>query len=368
MGALIGAIAEIAGNRILVKGAAAIREGDRVRIQPRDGFEGEAATVDSAKTADHGIALSLKKPVAGKAGDAVYLVGRHSVDKQFNLSSVQGVKPIRFVERFPNARSIVRGFESTGIGKARRDTLWIKIDDLGWLDLLHNTPCQRLVIAGDLERLTSFLSDAQRLRIWKSRLVVALPQFIPQGRLAGWRSLINVFKTEGVGSWMCTNIGHRALFDRDALLFADIAPGCLNRACRTALCGLGIKDVVYSWEDDYLNIKASAQSGIACLYSTVPLFISRLHPAVRTGAMVSDPNCNRFHVIESNGLYWLIAEKPFCITHRRAKLAELGIRDFLLDLSFKAPDRNFLSSLIQCYQIAERMPDTDLFNFKAGLK
>jgi U32 family peptidase len=368
MGVLIGEIAEFAGNRIIVKGAAAIREGDRLRIQPRDGFEGEAASVDSAETAAHLIALSLKKPIAGKAGDAVYLVSRHSVDKQFNLSTVQGVKPTRFIERFSKARLIVRGFESTGIGKARRDTLWIKIDDFGWLDLLHNTPCQRLVIAGDLERLASLLSDAQRLRIWRSRLVVALPQFIPEGRLAGWRSLIKEFKSEGVGSWMCTNIGHRALFDRDALLFADIAPGCMNRACRTAVCGLGIKEVVYSLEDDYLNIKASAQNGIACLYSIVPLFISRLHPAVRTGAMVSDPHGNRFNVIESNGLYWLIAEKPFCITHRKAKLAELGIRDFLLDLSFKAPDRNFLSSLIRCYQIAARMPDTGLFNFKAGFK
>lgn len=132
---------------------------------------------------------------------------------------------------------------------------------------------------------------------------------------------------------------------------------------------MGFSLFTRSIEDDYLNIKASAApDGLVCLFAEVPLFISRIHPAVRTGVSLSDPHNGRFFTAEAHGLHYLIAQKPLCLTHRRKKLSELGIRNFLIDLSFRETDPAFLRTIIGCYTNGTRLPDSGVFNFKAGLK
>jgi putative protease len=369
MGARIGEIAEVAGKRIVAAGATVVQAGDRIRIQPREGFEGDATTVDSVETAGQRSVLVLKKEVACKAGDAVYLISRGSMDRRFNRTTIEGVEPVRYNERSARVRAILNTYNREPQKTPRRDTLWIVIDDPRWLDLLQATPCQRLVFAGNRERLLALLADAPALRVWKSRLVPALPPFIPEADLPAWRSIIGRFRAAGIDRWMCANIGHATLFEKQSSLIADSPIGCLNRASQSALNALGVPSFVFSIEDDYLNIKASSSpNGLVRLFSPVLLFISRLHPAVKIGAMVSDPHNNRFQAVATNGLYYLVSEKPFCITHRRAKLAELGIHDFMLDLCFRSPDPEFLSLLVGCYRDNTRLPDTSLFNFKAGLK
>jgi hypothetical protein len=168
---------------------------------------------------------------------------------------------------------------------------------------------------------------------------------------------------------VCSNIGHATVFPKGFELFADAALGCLNRTAQVALDEIGFSGFVYSYEDDYLNIKAAAsERGIACLFSLVPLFVSRIRPAVRPGAELSDPHDNRFVVVRANGLFYLLPKAAMGLTHRRKKLAECGIHDFLIDLSFCAPNQLFLQKIIDSYKNGTRLPGTALFNFKAGLK
>ena len=132
---------------------------------------------------------------------------------------------------------------------------------------------------------------------------------------------------------------------------------------------MGFSSFTYSYEDDYLNIKATAsQNGIVYLFSTVPLFISRINPAVKPADPLSDPHDNRFFTSTAHGLHYLLAQKPLCLTHRRKKLSELGIRNFIIDLSFREVDPAFLRTLIDCYKTGTRLPGSSVFNFKAGLK
>ncbi|MBN2036642.1 MAG: U32 family peptidase [Chitinispirillaceae bacterium] len=369
IGRLIGKIEEVTGNRISIQGTASVGAGDRIRIQPRDGFEGEAVTVDSVDVAGLFMLVCLKRPVACAAGDAVYLVGRHSIDKRFNCGTVVGGNPVRFAPRYPRARAIIKGQEENSTETCGRDTLWVKIDDPAWFDHLYATPCQRLVFAADPAGMSSLLGNTGQLRLWKSRLVPALPPFIPEADLSIWRSAIQRFGKQGIVRWMCTHIGQKALFDKRIELIADASVWSLNRATQTALFKDNFSGFVYSYEDDYLNIKARAASkGAIYLFSHPPLFVSRLHPAMRIGGNITDAHGNRFRVVKANNLFFLLPAKPCCITQQRIRLHELGIRHFILDLSFLEPDPALLASLIHCYANAKRFPGSVMFNYKSGLK
>ncbi len=163
--------------------------------------------------------------------------------------------------------------------------------------------------------------------------------------------------------------GHAALFGKQFELIADASLWCLNREAQRALQEMGFNWFTYSWEDDYLNIKAAASArGLAYLYSYVPLFVSRIRPAVRPGRDISDPHDNKFFTGEKNGLHYMLARKPLCLTGRKDKLFALGIRNFIFDLSFCKVDPELLATLLRCYGSGERVPETSMFNFKAGLR
>ena len=432
IGEYIGTVVEADKDLVIVTSEGACAGGDRIRIQPENGFEGIAVDLRSAVHENGRLRLRLKTAVECSAGDAVFLIGRHGEGARFDRKGVTGVEPVHFATRCPFVSKIMqdvlsdnkggghgtssqsspdRMFENSissfgrlrtngrnslvssdspshsARGKlveptngnysnaSRRDTLWIKIDTLGWLDLAVNTPCQRLVFAGDRHAMETLLHDEARLKIWRSRLSIALSPFIPETETSAWQQLAGRYKAAGIEKGVCSNIGHAELFPIGFAIVADNCFGCLNRASLAALGKRGFGGVIRSYEDDYLNIKAStaaaAQSSpgeIVCLFSHVPLFISRIRPALPPGTVCVDLYGNGFFIAEAHGLFYLVSKKPFCLTHRRQKLSETGINGFLLDLSFCKPSPDLLQPLIRCYKNNTRLPDSGLFNFKAGLK
>ena len=369
IGSFIGTVLRSDKGSILVNSADTIQPGDRIRVQPAKGFEGTSAEIVSISGEGNANRLQLKRPLHCMAGDGVFLIGRHGDDARFDCRGVEGVEPVRFRDRCPDAQKILSHYNAAVPAPASRDTLWVRIDSAAWLDHLSATPCQRLLFAGDREEGERLLADDARLRVWKSRLLVALPPFIPENEIKAWRKLLNRFRKVGVSRGVCSNIGHAEIFGPGFACIADAPLWCLNRAAQAALRQAGFGKFIYSWEDDYLNIKAAASpEGMVCLFSRVPLFVSRIRPAVRLGMDFSDPHGNRFVATSAHGLYYLIAEKPLCLTHAKKKLSPLGIHNFLLDLSFCEVDPGWLGRLIECYKTGTRMPGSSVFNFKAGLR
>ena len=406
VGEIIGMVVEAEKDRIVVApegaGEHKLAAGDRVRIQPESGFEGTAADIRSVSGDAGRLCLTLKAISDCKAGDTVFLVGRHKDPARFNQRGVEGVEPVPFRALCPFVNKILQKHreETEGAGAygavspgspnsplrgsdrgphpskmptrahaQSRDTLWIKTETVDWFDCLINTPCQRLIFAGSMRELDVLLHDEAKLKIWRSRLFVALPPFIAEDETGVWRQLLGRCKTAGISRGVCSNIGHTEIFPKGFEIVADAALGCLNRASQRALGAAGFRGFVYPYEDDFLNMKACySPKGIAGLYARVPLFISRIRPAVRPGTEVSDPLENRFFTAEAEGLHYLLPKKPFSLTHRRKKLSAAGIHDFLIDLSFCKPDAAFLAAIVGSYRNGARLPDTSLFNFKAGLK
>ena len=309
-GVFLGAVSHAGDNGVLVKTREAVAVGDRIRIQPGSGFEGASADVCGVTSEADGVHIHLKKAVECRPGDEAYLIGSGIVEERFGRQGFDGTPPIRYQACCPDVRKILSRYGAAVTAAGSRDTLWVRVDTAAWLDYLAATPCQRLVFAGERREAEALLADEERLRVWRSRLVLALPPFIPEGETREWRTVIARFRKAGVRRGVCSNIGHQALFGNGFDCIADASLWCLNRASQAALRRGGFGRFVYSWEDDYLNMKAAASpAGIVCLFSRVPLFVSRVHPAVKMGLTVTDPHGNRFVTVQAHGMYCLLRRK-----------------------------------------------------------
>jgi putative protease len=375
VGRSLGHILRATDDCIVLPPETDVSAGDRIRIDPQSGFEGVAADVRSVAVTVDGTRLRLKKAVACSAGEAVYLVARKNEDSlrpaavQQESSLSHAVAAAGPHMHFPLVKQALADYSAAAATQEKRQCLWIRTDSLAWLDHLMATPCQRIILACGPVELKALLGDATRLRIWKSRIVLAPPPFIAEDDLGRWRKLLDEFHAAGIRQGMCSNPGHATLFGKRFELIADASLWCLNREAQRALKEMGFNWFTYSWEDDYLNIKAAASArGLAYLYSYVPLFVSRIRPAVRPGRDFSDPHDNKFFTGEKDGLHYMLARKPLCLTGRKDKLIALGIRNFIFDLSFCKVDPELLATLLRCYGSGERVPETSMFNFKAGLR
>jgi hypothetical protein len=108
--------------------------------------------------------------------------------------------------------------------------------------------------------------------------------------------------------------------------------------------------------------------GMAYLFAHVPLFISRIRPALEAKEKLKDSFENEFYTVIKHDLYYLVSKKPFNLFHKRSKLEEAGIKTFIIDLSFCVPDKQLYRDLILKYNEGTKVSESSMFNFKAGIK
>jgi putative protease len=367
-GQLLGTIKLISAKSFTIISAEKIEQGDRLRIQPQNGFEGISVNILSVNYRDQEIVIEIKDVNGISEGDSVYLINRKSVSAKLNQNVKINSLPVQFKSHYSRVSAILQKYQPK-IKTDTKNVLWFKINDLKWLEHLQSVSCQRLILSCSQSQMFSLIGNESVLNKWSSRLYPTLPPFIAEHEINNWKSLINKFREKNVIKWACTNIGQINLFQADTELIADNPIWALNSAVQSVLLRNGFKWFTYSTEDDYLNIRSiPSESGIVYLYGHVPLFISRITPPVLLGAKLSDPHKNTFYSSEKDGLHYLVTGKPLCILQRKEKLAESGIHNFCIDLSFKYPNPKLLDQLIEAYKSGTNMPQSELFNFKAGLK
>ncbi|MDO5576159.1 MAG: peptidase U32 family protein [Fibrobacter sp.] len=370
-GIYAGKISGIGDGVLFVKSDETIDSGDRIRIQPDSGFDGEVSSVKLAVPTQDGYEITPVKEIKCSKGDSVYIIGKSSKDILKSCSlSIQG-KPAAYNTFCGNAMSILRKSSPVPQKPNRSaNVLWIKIDNAKWLDILTDTPCQHLVFAGDINGARALLDNDEKLRMWRSRLTLALPPYIAENDLPLWRGVIRQAELCGVRRWACLSVGQETLFKKkDVTLIADNPIGVLNSVSQSVIGSCGFSFFTYSIEDEYLNLKRSVSSrGILYIYSHVPLFISKIKPQIPQGEIVTDPLKNSFFCKSKNGLHYLLSAKPLCLTGKYNKLKSLGVHHFCIDFSFVEPDVSLMRSVIGAYKDGVNISGCSMFNFKAGLK
>ena len=345
-----------------------INKDDRLRIQPENGFEGEACRVANCLRSDDkiNVKLSLDKNHKFNIGDSVFLIGRGGKSKYQNQNNIPVNTNINknFNINIDNKINVNN--------KINKPVLWFKTDSVEWLEFLNSSPCQRLIFDADIGEIELLLNCSTTVKTWRSRIVIALPPFIEEARLTFWRGVVEKCLSAGIESFAISNIGHFPLVKYATFLVADSPLWRLNRFTQEYLKSRGVNMFVFSYEDEFLNIRNTCSPegivGIMPVYAKPPLFISRMPPAVDCNVTVTDPHGNSFFVSPKNNLYYTLPTTPMCLFAKRKKLSECGIENFLIDVSFQKPDYNNLNKLVQGFRDGIRIDNGSLFNFKAGLR
>jgi len=153
-------------------------------------------------------------------------------------------------------------------------------------------------------------------------------------------------------------------------LVADAPLWCLNSVTQKELEARRVEKFVFSFEDEYLNIRntvvAEGISGIVPVYGKPPLFISRMPTPVKANTPITDMHGNEFFVAVKNDLYYTLPQTPVCLFAKREKLSGCGIENFLIDLCFHDPDYETVNKLLSGFKDGVKVEKSTMFNFKAG--
>jgi U32 family peptidase len=367
----IGTIEIRTGPMITVVSDQTVSAGDFVRIQPESGFEGKTYRVAQSEKIEGKLKIELKGDVECNVGDSVY-VTRHAASVNIGKRRNPVLqKSISFSQFYPKAKALLQSYfpqKSFGHHSARR-SLSLIIDDPEWLGMIDPTRIDGLVTAFERKDVEKYLIQEKIPEVWQKKIILRMPPFVAEADMEFWKNAVRALAQKGIRRVMCANIGQLTLLDQSVAMDSDSWLWCFNRATQKALFERGVRHFSYSIEDDFPNMRSAAsQKGLVYLYCHVPLFISRIKPAVAIGEKCKDSFNNEFFTVEKDGLYYLVAKKPLCLFQRRKKLEEAGINSFIIDLSFCKPESRFLKDMIQHYEHEGKVEGSGMFNFKLGIR
>jgi len=378
VGIFLGSIIKCDNNSLTLSSDinTAIDTGDRLRIQPQNGFEGVMCKVDEYQKLDDSVLIKLRSNVECGVGDNVFLIGKSTQNNPYQESTksadTRTVKNLRMI--FPSARKIANSYiqHRTPVITNKNnlnEKIWFKVDNLKWLEILEPSICKHLIFDADLKEIELLLSSSKTVNKWKSKIFIALAPFIEETKLEIWRNQIEKCKNAGLQSFALSNASHFLLTDKAKNLMIQTPLWSLNRFAQKEFEKRGVQWFEYSPEDDFMNIRAAvSQKGIVTLYSKPPLFISRVPPPAGKNTVFTDSHKNSFFTKVKNSLCYTLPQTPVCLFAKREKLMSCGIQNFLIDLNFHEPDSKLSNELISSFKLNMKIEDSTLFNFKLGLK
>lgn len=369
-GIAVGTIRKVTLEYIDIVSQVHVADGDSIRIHGRDGFEGAGVKVIRTETTKTLRRLYIETTDTISEGDYVYLTSVRSADaNKWNNKKIT-MRPARFHSRCLFAPRILNKYRNSRNVRNRntKHSLSIRIDNLAWLSLMNSVKCTDIIFNSDLNDLIQLHDNITLRNAWQSKLVIALPPFIPQHDLSQWNRYIQKLCKLGIKRWMCSHYGFKTLFQESCTLYADYTAWSLNRAAQNLLLSTGFQKFTYSPEDDFLNIRATAvHQGAITVFGYVPLFISRIQPPLPLDATIEDARQEKFFLKKHYNLYYLLGSKPLCLFNRLDKLASIGIGSFIVDLRFCEADKKLFSTVYTHYNEKKKIADSTIFNFKAEL-
>jgi putative protease len=370
-GLLLGKITQCNGDEITVANGEKVGEGDLIRIQPQSGFEGKNVRVAGVSLTGGLQTLRLKDRIACDTGDTVYLTRLAQRPNIVKKHSTTAVKPIAFKQYYDGVKNVLQNYQvkRDGPKTQTKRRLFVKIDDAAWIPLLESVDIDALIVAEERVGFKGLFAMREWIDMWAQKTIIGFPPFIAEAEFPDWKIIVREARKKGVFRAMFQNLGHLQLADASMKTYSDAMIYCFNGAAQKTLQDCGISGFTYSWEDDYPNMSSVASPrGMAYIFAHVPLFISRIRPALGVKEKLKDSFENEFYTAAKHGLYYLVTKTPMGLFQKRNKLEEAGIKTYIIDLSFCAPDKQLYRDLISSYAEGTKLPGSSMFNFKAGIK
>ena len=369
---------------LTVKLQRSLRTGDRLRtLQETDGgistvnvkaLYRDGAAVDSAAP---GEVCEIESDTALAEGTRLYLVGTLNWDEGRLKALLDGLYG-NFRRSGRSRDGLIGGGRLDGILKElaapvpgkpekQQEKPMVRIDDPGWLDVIREHEISEIVINGEAVFGRELPGGPLR-----SRLIIALPLLIPQGRVEAVRASVKGLCRKGCRKWMADNPGHlELLMDCGAEIISGPFLYTLNSMAEKSLQRHGVTRHMASFEDDYLNIRDRGRKGsrsIVTLFGHPPCLITRApaeklfdsHEAVSLSG-------EGFLVHHAADATFITAQKPVALFQHRARLKDLA-GGFMLDLCWLKPSPELWQTVLTHYRECSALKGSERFNFKRGLK
>lgn len=260
------------------------------------------------------------------------------------------------------------------------ENIWIKTDNTEWLPILLNDFNNKFIIFSiNKNNIHSFKNYITKLAfthhdIQTNKLAIELPPFIAQREINSYKNIISFFSSKNINKYIINNISQLALLPSISEKIAGSYLYTWNAYSARLLKEYNVNHFFISWEDDIVNIMNLCNSGLKKqlminIFGYPVITRSRMLPKrIDYNIVTSGKNDFSFKQILEGEMNLLIPDKPVMIFNATDKLKNLGIKHFVIDLSFINPDKNFLEDLMQSFKYRTNLDNSFKFNFKRGVK
>ncbi len=294
--------------------------------------------------------------------DEVYIVGT----KEFTYKTVPvSVKSINIKSLSRSQSDKLLSMFKLRHSKSIRNKYYLRISDLQGLDNRLINDFELIFLKADLKMLSQ-LDGAKIDSGLKAKLILELPKFISELKLKDYQKTLARLFSKRFNKYSLSHISQKLIVPRGAAIYANESIYSLNDVAVNYLQNEGVKEMIYSYENEYPNLlKGRDRNGIIPIYFYPELFYSRM--PVRAGRELKDTAGKKYNKVVSSGFTIIYPEKPVSFTQNIQKFKSKGFSKFLIDIS-NEQNKNKLNEILQAAKSSSKISGASDFNMKKGLR
>ncbi|MGM0624812.1 MAG: peptidase U32 family protein [Bacteroidota bacterium] len=303
-------------------------------------------------------------PAQVRSGDEIYLsdIPLKKFPNRFD-QNLPGIK-----EEMPQKQKqkAIKKLSHKFIAGKHKTRLSYRIDTLAWLPKTDLRELEYLFINLSRKQWQEFKFDSPLVQKFKQKIVIELPEFIPENQLQFYKNLCHQAFTSGLENIAINHLSQKLLCNPGTHIVASEYVYSFSDVAIFALKEQGVDDYIRPLENDFNNlVRGNDRSGIIPLYFHPRLFISRM--PVKTGDRFTERTGEVFLNFRKDGISHIVPENPVSLTQYHSKLRKAGFYRFLIDLSFTKPSSNRVKTISKRLIQSEQIQPASNFNFKQEL-
>lgn len=364
-GIYLGKIKRVVSGSFQLKTDFKLETGNRLRIRNIHTDEQTNVKITALKDENGFKVIQTNSPDVFNIGDQVFLANIRQ--KKFPTTIEE--KKINIQVKLPDNKKdkILKSFSSPG--KPNREKLFLRIDSLDWLRKVRLEEVDGLILALSKRDFKTLDMKARFLQSNKKKIFVELPKFISEKDISYYRSLCRDILNMGYKQFFINHLSQKEIIPENFFISTTENVYVFNDASVQQLKEEGVQYYIAPFENDLDNLRAANdRNAIVPVYFTPSLFYSRMpvNTGLRDSSIIDDMN-NEFQKVIKDGITITVPEQPVSITQYKSVLQKMGYRHFLIDMSFRKPSKNVLTTVINRFRYSEQIQPSSVYNYTKGL-
>jgi putative protease len=268
-------------------------------------------------------------------------------------------------------QEIIRNVQTTKKQKQNRETVFLRINDLGWLRKIRLEYLDGLILNLPANEWSEFNPDAGFLRNNNKKIWIELPKFISETNAEKTRAFCKNLYSKGFRNFYLSHLSQKEYLPKEAYFATNENVYVYNDAAATMIESQGARFWTSPHENEMENLLAGKhRNALVPMYYYPELFYSRMPVDIKQDSeeVFTDSTGAKFRKRVHDGITIVIPEIPVALFQYKQKLTKQGFSNFLIDLSWQKPSSNTLKKLMLRLKNSQQVQPSNTFNFKKGLK